>query len=202
MTRRELIERNKVLRGEKSELFEQLERNKSRIDYVLPIAQYDSSKISDLRSAMSSDKAWIGSEIDSLRRIKSKIASNYETIGEYSRELEDLYYKKERAYDNKDYSEAEYIKGQIERVKDRRSEIKDKIDDLKRDRDRQADYISKMIDKQNDRYSQICSLKDSRDRNMAQYICLKEERARIKARLGVVVDEISRNQQLIDSGRF
>ena len=52
-------------------MFEKLENNKRCIDYVLPLIQYDSSKISDLRVKMYSDKAWIRSENDSLSSIKA-----------------------------------------------------------------------------------------------------------------------------------
>ena len=46
-----------------------------------------------------------------------RLIAYYETVGEYSRELQDLFFRKEQAYANKDYNEVEYIKGQRLRIK-------------------------------------------------------------------------------------
>lgn len=201
MTRHELIERNKKLRQEKKCLFDKLESNKKALGIAQPLAYMSSGQIGDLRNAMNQDKPWIRSEKQILDGIKSKLASKYDTLNEYNKELEHLYAKKQRAYDCKDYNEANWLKGQIQGVKERKDDIKYKIESLKRERDRQASYISDMIAKQNDRYAKICSLKETRDRDVARYICLKDERAKLKSRLSAINDEINRNQRLIDSGK-
>lgn len=200
MTRHELIERNKVLRMEKKNLHEKLS-DKMWLGITGSLAHMNSSKINDLRNDMNKDKAWINSEKQTLDSIKRKLASQYDTLNEYNKELEYLYAKKQRAYDCKDYGEVNRIKAQIEGVKQRKSNIRDKINSIKRERDRQANYISSMIERQNERYSKICSLKRARDKDLANYIFLRDERAKLKNRLNTINEEIARNQRLIDSSK-
>lgn len=198
---RQLVERNKILHQEKRDIYFKLEANKKALCIAIPFLHMSSAQISDLQEAMNRYKACINSEKQILDGIKRKLASNHNTLEEYDKELEHLYAKKQRAYDCRNYNEVNYIKGYIQGVRERKDNIMHKIESLKRERDKQARYITDMIANQKNRYSKICSLKETRKKDVSRYNYLKDERTKLKNRLSVINDELNQNQKLIDNSK-
>ena len=197
MTRYDLINENRRLKAEKNSFFEKLKGKKLERDSIFSMAIYEESIIDDLTRDIESEKAWLNSEYGTLNSIKSKLEDEHEHLSYLKGQLERLYDDKESAYRNKDYSELSSIKADIESIKHRRDDTFSRIDSLKRDRDRQKDYISRMKDMQDERYSKRSSHIEKRKNLLAYAYVLKEECDEIYARISSIKSEIEANDERI-----
>lgn len=199
MNRYDLINENRLLREEKSSLFEKLKEKKEKRDSIFSMAIYEENIIDDLTRDIESEKAWLNSEYNTLNNIKSKLEDEHEHLSYLKSQLERLYDDKEYAYRNKDYSSLSRIKADIESIKDRRDNTFSRIDSLKRDRDRQKDYISRKKDMQDERYAKRSSHIEKKKQLLAYSYVLKEECVEIYERISFIKEKIEDNNKRINT---
>ena len=132
-----------------------------------------------------------------MNNIKYKISEEYNYLSELNSKLEGLYREKSSAYDYKNYDRVSRIKDEIENIKTRKINTVDRIESLKRDKKRQTDYISRMVNANKERYCKRNECYEKRNQYLAYILVLKDERNNLFERLKAVKSQIEQNDRLI-----